>query len=110
MFGAVSNERRRYVLYSLDERDTDVAIDSLVDRIASVEAGASERVLDEHRERIATALHHAHLPRLADIGLIEYDQTTKTVAFGERADEIDVEQLRAVTGERGSFTRSHDRP
>lgn len=108
VFDAVSNERRRHVLYYLDERDNDVAMDSLVDWIASMEVGASERVADEHRERIATALHHAHLPRLADIGVIEYDQAARTVTFGEHADEIDVEQLRAVTGGYDDSARGPD--
>lgn len=44
-------------------------------------------------ERLKVALHHRHLPKLADAGLVEYDHRNRAVALA-----IDAASLRAVLG------------
>lgn len=67
LFEALADERRRYVLAYLDAGEEDVAtVPDLVDHVAD------EASVDD-RERVSVALHHAHLPKLADAGLVEFD-------------------------------------
>lgn len=39
-------------------------------------------------ERLAIAIHHSHLPRLADSGLVEYDVDRRTVRAQRAADTV----------------------
>jgi hypothetical protein len=68
----LSADRRRVALDVLGSLPTPVSLDSLAESIAAREtrSDAPER---ETVESVAVTLHHNHLPRLADVGLIEYD-------------------------------------
>ncbi|MEA5389126.1 hypothetical protein VB773_20695 [Haloarculaceae archaeon H-GB2-1] len=41
----------------------------------------TERVTDEHRQRVRIALHHTHLPKLEEAGIIDYEAETRHVQF-----------------------------
>lgn len=60
--------RRRVALAILDERTEPLEIDELAAAIAKREADEAVSV-----ERIAIMLHHTHLPRIADAGVVDYD-------------------------------------
>lgn len=83
VFGLLANRRRRYVLYYLADEDeeTVVRVEEVAAQIASWErewnATASEDAAARRTVRID--LHHNHLPRLDDAGLIEYDARTETI-------------------------------
>lgn len=47
------------------------------------EPGATDSTSTDRRERVRLDLHHNHLPRLADAGLIDYDARTGTVRSRE---------------------------
>lgn len=81
MFAGLSNRRRRYILYYLQEtRHTDV--DALATQIAAWEQDRTlEHVADDHRDRIKHELTHSHLPKLTDYNLIEYDRRSGVVRF-----------------------------
>ena len=83
----LANRRCRYVLYCLDEADDSiVAFDDLVDQVLQ-----RERELDNHeytttaahRENVEIGLHHDHLPRLSDAGVIDYDIRTQVIRNGK---------------------------
>lgn len=40
-----------------------------------------EEATDEYRQRARILLHHAHLPKLAEAGMIEYEAETDIVRF-----------------------------
>lgn len=79
----LSDQRRRYLCAHLLKSGEGVySLDELVERVR--ERGrddASE--LEKHRQRIRLELHHWHLPKLADTGLINYDAGTRTVRYRE---------------------------
>lgn len=84
----LSNDRRLRVLELLtDENPRDLR--SLADDIAAVESGESPAPR-ELRQSVYVTLHQNHLPKLDALDIVEYDDTSKVVALGTRADELDV--------------------
>lgn len=89
---AVANRHRRAVLYSLKNASGDtLEFDTLVDRVADT---LREGVADERRQRLRISLHHTHLPKLEESGIVEYDTETGHVQF--TADELTREVLMLV--------------
>jgi DNA-binding transcriptional ArsR family regulator len=77
LFEALADVQRRQVLAYLDAMDDDVAAYSdLIEHVADDSAGEST----DH-ERVAVRLHHHHLPKLADVGVVEYDARSETVRY-----------------------------
>jgi hypothetical protein len=97
----LSNNRRYHVLNLLDDEDPR-DLRSLANDIAAAESGESpapRRV----RQSVYVTLHQNHLPKLDSLDLVRYDDTSKMVTLGDRANEIDV-YLEAV--ERGHLSWS----
>lgn len=79
LLNLLTDRRRRFTLYYLRETDADVVtLDEVTDHVATWEAEWKGST-GETRKRICTSLHHNHLPRLAEAGLIEYDARSQTV-------------------------------
>ena len=81
VFGGLANKRRRYILYYLqDWEHTDV--ETLASQITAWEQDASiDEVSDEDQNEVLTSLLHSELPKLADYGLIEYDQRSGALRY-----------------------------
>lgn len=81
VFGALSHQRRRYVLYYL--RDHEQAhVDDLADQIAAWEREIpTDDVPAETAKRIVTELVHSHLPKLVEYNHVEYDQRSGAVCY-----------------------------
>lgn len=84
----LSNDRRWRTLELLAE-DHPQDLRSLADDIAAAESGESPAPR-EVRQSVYVTLHQNHLPKLDSLGIVEYDDTSKMVELGDRADEIDV--------------------
>lgn len=84
MFAVLSNRYRRYALYHLADRSiTD--LDAVLDHIVAREAERSGRVdRGELIRRLRIEFHHRHLPMLADVGLVAYDERDGTLVYRER--------------------------
>lgn len=75
IFDLFRSERRRYVLYYLHDRDEPVAVDELVALIDEWEADPPPDIDREKRfDRIKISLQQTHLPKIADVDVIEYDR------------------------------------
>lgn len=82
-FDALSNERRRYLLYYLQGRAT-ASVDDLARAVVARETARPPGSLAEDDYANAMSeLHHKHLPRLVDYGLVEYDPRSRQVRFRE---------------------------
>lgn len=81
----VSNRHRRAVINSLrHEANGETTIDDLVDRLHGGEPiSVTER--STGRDKLAIRLTHAHLPKLAEHGVVDYDPEGGTVRY--RPDE-----------------------
>lgn len=78
---ALSDKDRRYLLYYLDEHEV-ANSEELARHIVAKESDRSpSTVPDEEYEPIQTQLQHKHLPKLADFGLVEYDERSEDVRF-----------------------------
>ncbi|KYH25868.1 hypothetical protein HAPAU_25460 [Halalkalicoccus paucihalophilus] len=76
---------RRQVVDCLARRGETVAFESLVTSVAATRMDIEPVALSEaDRESTRHALHHSHLPKLVDKGIVEFDRETETVAPGPR--------------------------
>ena len=70
--------------------DNPVRLDALVDGVDGSETPGTAIGHDDtaESETIRTELHHAHLPKLAEAGWIEYDSENGTVRYETRVETI----------------------
>lgn len=72
-------EQRRAVLRVLSENEGEaMKVSALTDQIAK-HLGIRAPIPDGGRKRISIALHHVHLPKLEECGLLVYDTESKQV-------------------------------
>lgn len=79
IYRLLADEERRALLAILLERDDETSLDDLRARLA-------ERIGDERHAGVR--LHHVHLPKLDEAGLLNYDTETHVVTPTEAADAI----------------------
>lgn len=73
---AVVDQRRRNVLYTLENRGDDVTpLDELADEITSQDTEFDETA------KVRMTLHHKDLPKLDEFGLLEYDSRSGTIRY-----------------------------
>jgi len=81
LFDALSHQYRRFVLYYFIEEGVDVAdLSELVTHVAELDENVSEPS-EQDRDRLRTELDVVHLPRLAEVGPVEYDRRSQTVRY-----------------------------
>lgn len=75
-FRLLGQHERRCLLRFLGAAETDrVSIDEVVSHLQERDPAPDER------DRLAVALYHNHLPRLAEIGAIQFDADSGTVRY-----------------------------
>lgn len=65
----LADDRRRRVVQQL-RVESDTTLEALAESLA-----------DDDRERLTTELHHNHLPKMADHGVLEYDPRSGAVLY-----------------------------
>ena len=89
LFDVLSNSRRRFMLASLQSAETSVQVDKLTTELVAWEA---QRPVPDRsgadRDAIEISLVHNHLPKMAEAGLIRYDDTRQTITLADRTDEV----------------------
>lgn len=89
VFDALSNERRQRLLSRLRHDDPSSLVD-LAEHIAAWENNTTiGTVSREARSRVYTGLYHSHIPRLVDMGIVEYDRETDLISLTARADQLE---------------------
>lgn len=78
-FELLEHPYRRYVLYYLRTHSGRVDIETLAAMLATELDGPSVMGGRETAAQIEIALHHTHLPHLADAGLITFTQDEQSV-------------------------------
>lgn len=91
VFSTLSNRRRRYVLHHLLRQDEPVGLRELSARLAAWENGVSlSEVTYKQRVRVYTALRQSHLPKLAETGIVRYDDDRGVVEPTPEMSELEV--------------------
>ncbi|VTT88148.1 hypothetical protein DM2_1482 [Halorubrum sp. DM2] len=90
VFELLSNHRRRMVLYYLRTNGRSVGVQELATQIASMENDVpTDELTSQQRKRVYVSLYQTHLPKMADMDIVEYDKDSGTVQLAGRADDID---------------------
>lgn len=71
-------DRRRHALFALGDRRGPIDLDELATAVAEHEAGVDADDADAVAT-VATTLHHIHLPKMAEAGVVEYDATENRI-------------------------------
>lgn len=77
-YSLLADPHRRIVLKRLDRASNDLTIETLADHVVSELTDDGTLGTDDERRRALFALHHNHLPRLDDHGVLEYDPDAGT--------------------------------
>ncbi|WP_423747293.1 DUF7344 domain-containing protein [Haladaptatus sp. SPP-AMP-3] len=76
VFKLLADTHRRHILIHLIETaDQPVPLETLVEHL--------QTRANTNREQLQTHLHHLHLPKLADYGVIEYNSSLQLVSYTE---------------------------
>ncbi|WP_129115382.1 DUF7344 domain-containing protein [Halegenticoccus tardaugens] len=90
LFHILQNQRRRYVLRYLQGRDEQVRMRDVAEQVAAWEHETTVQALTtDERQRVYISLYQCHLPKLADEGVIEYNQSRGHVVRTSLADQLD---------------------
>ena len=95
-FDLLRDARRRYLLYYLCEMYGNAAeLEAVANAVYKYETAGTDAAEHSTRESVRIALHHIHLPLLADAGVVDYDTRQGTVRFtGDSTLEEWVERAR----------------
>jgi DNA-binding transcriptional ArsR family regulator len=88
IYGILSNPRRREALRHLDRTPSAVGVGDLAAAIATAETGQSPppRAV---RESVSASLRQTHLPKLAELGVLEYDRERREVRLLDAYTDVD---------------------
>jgi len=105
VFDVLANQRRRLVIHYLARDVPDASLRDLSEYIAAVENDVpAEDLSSQERKRVYIGLHQCHLDKLADAGVLEYDEQSQIVSATEEtralADAIDHVETTVAGGDR----------
>lgn len=73
----LTKQRRRLALDILADQSTPVTLVELAEKIAGREHDSAAD--EDSVKRIRTSLHHVHLPKMNELGIISYDGESNTI-------------------------------
>lgn len=89
-FGLLAEERRRYALLCLRAHRPTMTLGDLADEVATHEFDCRFAEIDPGEIlEIYLSLYHTHIPKLANSGLLEYDQDRDMVIWQGGAGRLD---------------------
>jgi len=90
-FDLLSNHRRRYTLHYLQRNGDGATLGDLADQVAAWENDIeTDAVSHAERKRVYTSLQQVHLPRMDEMGVVEFDDREGRVTVGPAAEDLDV--------------------
>jgi hypothetical protein len=98
VFSVLSNQRRRFALHALCQRDDDAELGWLAKQVAAWEQDISPaEVGSDARKSCYVSLQQTHLPQMDEVGIVEFDKRTGTIHPTSVARELDI-YLEVVPG------------
>jgi hypothetical protein len=90
IFDILSSPRRRYVLYYLRTHGGRAEVTELAKQVAAWEYETDPADLDsQQQKRVYVSLYQTHLPKLSDVGVIEYDTDAGVVELTDRVRDVE---------------------
>jgi hypothetical protein len=85
-----SDARQRYVLSELVDTDAEtVSLESVTDGVVERDTSHDEGTKPPDRREVMLSLAHYHLPKLDDVGVIEYDRDDRVLSNYDLAPGIE---------------------
>lgn len=89
IFEVLKNERRREVIRYLRGHEKQVTLSDLAEHIAALENDTDiASITSSQRKRVYVGLYQCHLPKMADMGIVNFNQNRGFVSLGENAPEL----------------------
>ena len=89
VFGILKNKRRRTVLRYLDEHEEPVALGELAEFVAADENDTPvAQITSQERKCAYVGLYQCHLPKMDDMGVVEFNQNRGLIETGTNADQL----------------------
>ena len=90
VFAALGHPRRRYLVYTLANGGSEATLPELAAKIAAWEEGIpAGEVSEENRKRVHVSLYHSHVPKLADLGIIEYHEGEDSIVRARNTTQVE---------------------
>lgn len=92
IFDVLSNSRRRWTIHYLKNNgDGSASLRDVVDHVTALENGVTVREIDStQRKNVYTSLRQTHLPKMDEIGIIEYDPHRGEIELTSAAEEVEM--------------------
>lgn len=89
LFDMLSSPRRRYVLHYLHRTGGTAELGDLADHVAAWENDTTiEELGSQERKRVYISLYQTHIPKLDEVGIVNYDQANGVVRLSDQADQL----------------------
>lgn len=82
----LSHPQRRQIIHQVAQTDHVTTVDQINERLTQTDRPSSNR--DNHPETQTIDLHHVHLPKLHEAGVIVYDSDQQTIRAGRHLDAV----------------------
>jgi len=91
LFDVLSNPRRRYAVHLLKHHEQNVALGTMATQIAAWENDIDiAEVNGTERKRVYTALQQSHLPKMDQLGVVNFNKRCGTVEPTPSLEEVDL--------------------
>jgi hypothetical protein len=90
IFEILKNSRRREVLHFLRERDEQVSLGELAEHVAAIEnETTTDALTSSERKRVYVGLYQCHLPKMDDIGVVDFNQDRGHITLTGKAGDFE---------------------
>ncbi|ELZ07238.1 DUF7344 domain-containing protein [Natrialba aegyptia] len=91
VFEVLRNQRRRYVLHFLKQDGRPVELGDLAQQLAAWEYETTlDGVTSAQRKRVYTTLQQTHLPKMDEVGILQFDSDRGVIRATDRTRDISV--------------------
>lgn len=89
IFEVLKNQRRREVIRYLREHEQQVTLSDLAEHIAALENDTDiASITSSQRKRVYVGLYQCHLPKMADMDIVHFNQNRGIVDLGPNAPQL----------------------
>lgn len=90
VFEILKNERRRTVLHYLKDHEGPVSLGELAEHVAAVENDTTvAQITSNERKCVYVGLYQCHLPKMDNMGIVEFNQNRGRIELGPNASQLD---------------------